>query len=118
MAYTGDRQMGILEQLGVQIKVPAPAKWQTAKLRFLGAEGYVLGTRSIEMKLLTQGKGVCIEVKKKLELDCNLLLGAKCEEAPLVDVQLVIKPITLSLASLTEGLYPITMRRGETVELL
>ena len=93
-------------------------EWQTAKLRFLGAEHYELGTKSIEVQFGTHDGGMTFKLREPLYVRADKLLGTKCEAAMLIDVELIVGGLTLSLASLRGGTYPRALRRGESVKIL
>lgn len=108
------RQLGIKEQPSATSE---PA-WVTVKLRFIGAECYVLGTKSVEAVLQHKSKGVSLLFRQQLEIPANVLLGKQIPLGKLYDVVVDFGSVSMSLASLHPGRYPIVLQRDSTVNLL
>jgi len=90
--------------------------WVNAKLRFLGADGYVLGTKCVEVCLRQRNGGFSLSFKEALDLPANVLMGAKSIQGTLYDVEVVMQHgLVLSMAKLCEGRYPMILRNGEMV---
>jgi len=100
-------------------RTPLPqGKWIPAKLKFIGAENYVLGTKDSEVILKTAKTGFSLMIKGPLVINANLLMGPKHVEGKLYDVEVYVESLKLSLASLRKGEYPKVLRYDETVGLL
>ena len=96
-------------------------RWVTAQLKFLGGDRYVLGTKSVEVKLRTRGGGFGITFRKDIGFKAESLLGKSIDTGTLVDIMVVFPDDTvmpsLSLASLSPGRYPLVLRRGQVVRI-
>lgn len=108
------RLLGLSEQ---PLTTPEPA-WTEVKLRFIGAEYYVLGTKHVDAVLQHRGKGVSLLFKHRLEIPCDVLLGNQILHSKLFDVIVDFGGATMSLASLHPERYPIVLRRNKTVDLI
>lgn len=92
--------------------------WVSAQLRFLGAERYVLGVKTVEVCVLHTSLGISLKFKKPLAIESAQLLGIQRKPGLLVDVDVVIGAVTMRLASMNVGMYPIVLRNDETVALI
>ena len=68
-------------------------KWISAKLKFLGAERYVLGTKTVEVALSHKPAGIGLLFRKSLTIDAAVLLGTQRKPGVLVDVEVSPLPI-------------------------
>jgi len=93
-------------------------KWVSARLRFLGAERYVLGTRTVELVLKHKDHGIALMFRHPLVVDASTLLGKHKISGLLVDVDVVIGDVTMRLASMNKEMYPIVLRDDEMVALI
>ncbi len=92
-------------------------KWYKARLRFIGAEGYELRSKIVEVRFITVGGcHISLVCKVKLEVEADWLLG-KHKQGRLYDVLVETDMLTLSIASLLPERYPVVLRTGETIEL-
>ena len=101
--------------------VRRPKRWLTAKLRFLGAERYVLSTKDVELSLETKRGGFGLTFREPVYLLADHMLGNKIRSGLLIDV-IIEFPVNsampeLSLAQLTRGVYPRVLRAGEQVKV-
>jgi hypothetical protein len=96
---------------------PRPQPWVQAQLQFIGAEGYVLGTKRIEVRIAPGREGICLTTKGRMSLNASTLLGSKIKVGKLYDVMVVTDSVTMSLAKLCPGMYPVVLRTDNTVML-
>ena len=109
-----------LDQVIIKAKKP---KWVSAKLKFLGAENYVLGTKIVEVAVTHKARGIALLFRHPLVIEASVLLGKHHISGLLVDVDVVFgatteSAVTLRLASMNVGMYPIVLRNTETVALI
>lgn len=101
-------------------QIPAPPKipWSKAKLSFLGAERYVLGTKEVEARLMSIPDGFQLQFKVKLGVKGEALMGKHCREVRVLDV-LVEFPGTpgLYLANMHKEQYPRVLRDQDILRL-
>ena len=93
-------------------------KWVQAKLKFIGAERYVLGTKCIDVAVEQAGHGFRLVLRRQQDIDTSVLMGPKRILGMLYDVDVVMPSLTLSLASLCPGRYPQYLRVNENVKLV
>lgn len=105
-------------------KVPKPLKnvvWEPVTLKFLGAEHYVLGTKSAEICLTGKNGGFGLIFRNApLKVPSELFLGPRIRAGLLTDIKICFtRPDAampeLSMAGLVPGLYPRVLREGELV---
>jgi len=94
-----------------------PRRWVPAQLQFIGAEGYVLSSKRIEVCIEPGRDGICLTTRGRLSVKSNSLLGKHVKHARLFDVQVVTESVTMSLAKLRPGMYPLVLRDDEVVTL-
>jgi len=93
-------------------------KWVSAQLRFLGAERYVLGTKTVEVSVQQRSEGISLMFRHPLTIEASSLLGKRRKPGLLTDVDVVIGDVTMRLASMNKGMYPIVLRDEERVALI
>ena len=96
---------------------PPRLPWVPAQLQFIGADGYVLGTKRVEVRIAPGREGICLTTKGRMSLKASTLLGNKIKQGKLYDVMVVTESVTMSLAKLCPGMYPLVLRTDETVVL-
>jgi hypothetical protein len=93
-------------------------KWVSAQLRFLGAERYVLGVKTVEVSVVQKDAGISLMFRHPLTIEASSLLGKRKRSGLLIDVDVVMGDVTMRLASMNKGMYPIVLRNDETVVLI
>jgi hypothetical protein len=109
-----------LHQLcGIADTPPVPREeWLSAELKFIGGDGYALGTRHTQVKLKSNAEGFCLATNGEWSIAGSSLLGSKVRHGRLYDVEVLVEGlVTLSLANLCPGRYPIVLRNEEVVRL-
>jgi hypothetical protein len=98
---------------------PAPKqKWLSAKLEFIGGDGHVLGTQHSQIKLKSDSNGFCLVTNGEWSISSAALLGKKIKHGKLYDVRVEVEGLlTLSMANLCPGRYPVVLRNAEVVRL-
>ncbi len=96
-------------------------EWLEVTLKFIGGESYVLGTKRAELSLKGSDGGFGLRFKDHLALPAEALLGKSIKEGYLTDIRIVFPKGSgvpeLSLASMTQGVYPFVLRTGEMVRI-
>ena len=93
-------------------------KWMPGILKFMGAENYVLGTKSVEIRFDKRSGGLGLHTRERLLFNASDFLGKSLLPGKLFDVELHVGDVVISLASLTKvGTYPMVLRIDETVDL-
>ena len=115
------RPLTLLQQCGLDPlpKRKARTTWLQARLHFLGAERYVLGTKYCEVSLRANKQGFGLQFKQPIQLLADQLLGPSIPTGRLYDVEIHFEgdmPV-FSLAALQPGRYPRVLRRGEVVHV-
>jgi len=110
----------LYRQCGIRVAITKAKepKWVSAKLKFLGAERYVLGTKTVELALKHKERGIALLFREPLVMQASQLLGKHKISGLLVDVDVVIGDVTMRLASMNKGMYPIVLRDDEMVALI
>ncbi len=104
---------------GIRTTVTVKESWSQGTLKFLGAENYVLGTKKVEFQLLSNKKGVALTFKSLPKLPAEKMMGASVPTVTIVDCRICLEGVfDLSLASLSPGLYPQVLRKGDTVRII
>jgi hypothetical protein len=102
-------------------KLLKPEVWEEATLKFLGAERYVLGTKRVELSLRGKGGGFGLTFRNDVSIASDSLLGPSIKSGLLVDVVIDFGTQhtmpSLSLAQLTNGMYPMVLRTGKTLRI-
>lgn len=104
--------------LPLKLSIPTEPKWTTVELRFIGGEHYVLGTKRVQACIKQVQRGVSLMFKDRLQIPAGTLLGKRKVEGKLVDVEVVIGEVVLSLAKMGPVKYPIVLRNKEMVDLV
>lgn len=100
---------------------PVKESWLKARLKFIGEESYILGTKSCEVSLTGTDGGFCLRFKEPVVFMADQLLGNQAQQGRLMDSVIEFPDDStlpeLSLASLTQGLYPIVLRKQGKVTI-
>ena len=93
-------------------------QWLSAELKFIGGDGYVIGTKHSEVRLKSERSGFCMVTNGEWRIKSTALLGKKVRHGKLYDVEVVVEGLlTLSLANLCPGRYPVVLRNDDVVQL-
>ena len=102
-------------------KPTIPMRWINVVLKFVGAESYVLGTKSASLSLTNRSGGFGLMFKDPVVVCADSLLGRQVDQGLLFDVVVCFGKHSdmpdLSLAELTGGVYPLVLRMGEKVKV-
>jgi len=101
-----------------ELSTKTEPNWITAKLRFIGAEHYVLGTKFADVVVRQMQGGVSLLFRTPQQLPASALLGKSKAPGILLDVEIVMGPVTMSLAKIGPVKYPLVLRNEEVVNLL
>jgi len=103
--------------IDVNVTKSKEPSWETGVLRFLGAENYVLSTEPVEVAFSQKRGGFGLMSRKPMIYPAAMFIGPKGLPATIVDVELEVGPVVMSLASMTEGKYPVVLRNDDMVDL-
>ena len=93
-------------------------KWALIEVRFIGAENYVLSTKSAHARLVSSEGGFRIQFRDKVRVPAEKLMGPKVRSFVLFDVELHFSDIVLSLKTLEPESFPRQYTEGTVIGLL
>jgi len=112
----------LMEKLGLtNISAPAPEVYTVrAKLSFIGGEGYVLGTKNVELVMSSSVEGFNLRFDSGLTMPASQLMGKSIRSTTVFDVRVEFPDMPmpgLSMAQMHPGVYPCVLRDHDTLQV-
>ncbi len=112
----------LMERIGLDLSQEKVVESYTvkAKLSFMGAQNYVLGTKLVDLTLRTGTDGFHMSFAAGLEVKAEQFLGNKIRQTTVHDVLVEFPDMPmpgLSMAKLHPGIYPRVLRDQDTLRV-
>lgn len=94
---------------------PKADPWTKCEVVFLGAEGYELYTMSARCKVLMVRGGFKTNFKERIQVPAEKMLGKQFKTVTVMDIQVRMPGITLSLGTMYPEMFPKVCTEGDNI---
>ena len=112
--------MNVMELCKLSVSAPVRPKqiWLPVTLKFMGRDGYILGTAEATASLSNRDGGFGLVFQNDVVVKADQFLGKRIRRGLLTDVKVCFKDLPeLSMAALVPGMYPVVLRTDETIRV-